>query len=61
MQAPETGEWTVEQWRKAWSIHVGKAYTCNQCHTMIMVTKGGIGTLEPLCCGQKMQPVKSSS
>jgi len=25
---------------------------------MIMVTKGGVGTLEPICCGEPMQLVE---
>jgi hypothetical protein len=61
MQKLEDGEWTVEQWSKAWSIHVGRAYVCCKCSTMIMVTKGGVGNLEPVCCGQNMQPVSENS
>ncbi len=52
MQELPAGEWTVEQWSKAWSIQVGRVYVCRQCNTMIMVTKGGVGNLEPICCGQ---------
>ena len=43
----ESPEWTTEEWVSAWTIHVGKAYRCDKCDTMIMVTKGGVGTLEP--------------
>jgi hypothetical protein len=55
MQELPAGEWTAEQWRRAWNIQVGKAYSCRRCCTMIMVTKGGVGNLEPICCGRKME------
>ncbi len=48
-------EWTPEEWMGAWTIHVGKAYRCDKCQTMVMVTKGGVGTLEPICCGEPMK------
>jgi desulfoferrodoxin-like iron-binding protein len=51
-------EWTTEEWTHAWTIHVGKAYRCEKCETMIMVTKGGVGTLEPICCGEPMKLVE---
>ena len=41
----EYPEWTTEEWTQAWTIHVGRAYRCAKCDTMIMVTKGGVGTL----------------
>lgn len=50
----EYPEWTTEEWTQAWTIHVGRAYRCAKCDTMIMVTKGGVGTLEPICCGEPM-------
>ncbi len=51
----EYPEWTVDQWEQAWTIHVGKAYSCLKCGNMIMVTKGGVGVLEPSCCGDPMK------
>lgn len=51
-------EWTAEEWLSAWTIHVGRAYRCEKCQTMVMVTKGGVGTLEPICCGEPMKPVE---
>jgi len=51
-------EWTTDEWTRAWTIHVGKAYYCEKCKTMIMVTKGGVGTLEPICCGEPMKLVE---
>lgn len=53
-----SGEWTVEEWTKAWTIRVGKAYSCSVCGTMVMVTKGGVGVMEPRCCGNDMIPVE---
>jgi desulfoferrodoxin-like iron-binding protein len=53
-----TPEWSTEDWTKAWTIHVGKAYLCEVCGTIVMVTKGGVGTLEPVCCEQPMKLVK---
>ena len=54
----EYPEWTSDEWTSAWTIHVGKAYRCDVCGTMVMVTKGGVGTLEPICCGEPMRLVE---
>jgi len=51
-------EWTMQEWQAAWSIFVGHAYRCGDCGSMVMCTKGGIGNLEPLCCGKPMLEVK---
>jgi hypothetical protein len=51
-------EWSVEEWKKAWTIRVGQAYACSECGSMVMVTKGGIGVLEPVCCGKQMSLVE---
>jgi len=53
-----SGEWDVGRWRRAWNIRVGVAYTCRVCGSMVMVTKGGVGVLEPVCCGRPMSEVK---
>lgn len=53
-------EWTVDEWKDAWTIKVGKAYVCHECEAMAMVTKGGIGVLEPICCGKEMSPLEES-
>lgn len=47
-------EWSVDEWTEEWTIHVGKTYHCTMCGTMVMVTKGGIGVMEPGCCGKPM-------
>ena len=52
-----SGEWDAEQWRRAWTIRVGVAYGCRVCGSMVMVSKGGVGVLEPVCCGRSMDEV----
>jgi hypothetical protein len=51
-------EWSVEEWTEAWTIRVGKAYACLVCGNMVMVIKGGIGVMEPKCCGKEMREVE---
>ena len=58
MSSDEYPEWTSEEWTAAWTIRVGKAYRCRKCDTLVMVTKGGVGTFEPICCGQPMEPIE---
>ena len=47
--------WTAEEWTSAWTIRVGDAYICDECGTIAMCSKGGVGTLEPVCCGRPMR------
>jgi len=51
-------EWTADDWARAWRIEVGQAYRCRECANMIMVVKGGTGTLAPRCHGKPMEPVE---
>ena len=51
-------EWTSEDWMSAWDISVGKTYKCSECGNMIMVVRGGTGTLDPRCHSQPMTPVE---
>ncbi len=55
-----TSEWTHEEWEQGWHLNVGSAYACSKCGNMIMITKGGVGTLEPYCCEQLMKPLRKS-
>ena len=57
MTEPYSGEWTPQEWAAAWNIRVGKAYRCRRCGTMVMATRGGVGNLEPKCCGEMMKEV----
>ena len=52
-------DWTTSEWTNAWTIHVGKAYRCAKCDTLVMSVKGGVGVLEPLCCGEPMTPIEN--
>jgi hypothetical protein len=52
-----SAEWSTDEWTSEWTIRVGKAYFCQVCGTMVMVTKGGIGVIEPRCCGKVMREV----
>ena len=52
------GEWDAEQWTRAWTIRVGGAYTCDVCGSVVMVSKGGVGVLEPVCCNQPMRALE---
>jgi hypothetical protein len=52
-----TSGWTQEEWEREWRIEVGTAYACKKCGNVVMITKGGVGTLEPYCCEQLMQPI----
>ncbi len=54
---PTSPEWSVEEWTTEWTIRVGKAYLCQVCGTMVMVTKGGVGVIEPKCCSRDMEEV----
>jgi hypothetical protein len=51
-------DWTTDEWLKAWTVRVGKAYRCLECDTLVMSVKGGVGVLEPLCCGKPMQAIE---
>lgn len=54
-------EWSVTEWEQAWTIKVGRAYVCDECGTMVMVTKGGVGVLEPRCCDRPMKAVDTAA
>ncbi len=53
----ESTEWTVDEWKEAWTIKVGSAYHCKKCDSMVMVTKGGVGVLDPRCCDTVMEHI----
>lgn len=55
------GEWDAAQWVRAWNIRVGVAYACGVCGTVVMVSKGGVGVLEPVCCGKPMRRLEPQS
>lgn len=50
-------EWDLGDWEKVLTIQVGDAYMCRICQNLVMVTRGGVGNLELICCGQLMEKV----
>lgn len=58
--APETTppERDLGEWELALTIDVGTAYVCRACGNLVMVTKGGLGTLDLVCCGKPMEKLK---
>jgi desulfoferrodoxin-like iron-binding protein len=50
-------DWYLDDWERALTINVGEAYACRQCENLVMVTKGGIGVLDLVCCGIPMEKV----
>ncbi|HRU05486.1 MAG TPA: desulfoferrodoxin [Candidatus Brocadiia bacterium] len=39
------------------TLKVGKAYACRACGNLVMVTRGGVGVLDLVCCGKPMEEV----
>jgi hypothetical protein len=62
-KAPEDwnlGDWNVGDWEKALTIHVGTAYICRICNNLVMITRGGVGVMELVCCGRPMEKLEAS-
>ena len=57
---PETppADWNLGEWESALTIHVGTAYVCRHCENVVMVTRGGVGMLNLVCCGKPMEKVE---
>ena len=53
-----SGEYDLNAWEQALTIHVGTAYACRRCENLVMVTRGGVGVMELTCCGQPMEKVE---
>jgi len=54
-------DWDLEDWKRALTIHVGQAHACQTCGNVVMVTRGGVGVLDLVCCGQPMEKVQGPS
>ena len=52
-------EWSLDEWEKTLNINVGTPYACRTCGNLVMVTKGGVGVLDLVCCGNPMEPMRS--
>ena len=50
-------EWNLGDWEQALTIHVGTMYVCRKCENLVMVTRGGVGVMELVCCGRRMEKV----
>ncbi len=51
-------DWNLGEWEDALTINVGTTYACRECGNLVMVTKGGVGVMELVCCGKPMEEVK---
>jgi desulfoferrodoxin-like iron-binding protein len=51
-------EWNLGDWEKALTIQVGTAYLCRECGNIVMVTRGGAGILDLVCCDKPMEKVE---
>ena len=60
---PETAptEWQLGEWEKVLTIHVGTTYVCRQCENIAMVTKGGLGVMQLMCCGRPMEKAETDA
>jgi len=58
-QFPERppAEWNLGDWERVLTIKVGSAYACRQCENLVMVTRGGVGIMQLVCCGRPMERV----
>jgi desulfoferrodoxin-like iron-binding protein len=52
-------DYSLDDWEKALTINVGTAYICRQCANRVMVTRGGLGSLDLVCCGHPMEKVRA--
>ena len=59
--SPDNGgpEWDLNEWEEALTIHVGTTYACRECGNLAMVTKGGVGVMDMVCCGKQMEVLDS--
>lgn len=57
-QEKQTLDWDLEEWEHALTINVGAAYVCRVCGNVVMVTRGGVGVMELLCCGSQMERIE---
>ncbi|KPK59116.1 MAG: hypothetical protein AMK73_08835 [Planctomycetes bacterium SM23_32] len=54
-------EYNLEDWERALTIHVGTAYACHGCGSLVMVTKGGVGVMDLVCCDREMEQVRAQT
>ncbi|MHC4914967.1 MAG: hypothetical protein ACYTGB_05695 [Planctomycetota bacterium] len=54
-------EWNLGEGEQVLTIHVGTVYGCRKCGNLVAVTRGGVGTLELVCCRQPMAKIAPRS
>jgi desulfoferrodoxin-like iron-binding protein len=54
-------DWDMEEWESALTINVGTAYRCHLCGNIVMVTRGGVGVMELICCGVPMERIETGA
>ncbi len=50
-------EWNLAEWEQHLTIAVGTAYVCRTCGNLVMITRGGVGMMELICCGKAMEQI----
>ena len=56
----QSPDWDLDEWEQALTINVGAAFVCRLCGNVVMVTRGGVGIMELLCCGNLMERLEHS-
>jgi hypothetical protein len=56
----QSADWDLDEWEQALTIDVGAAFACRICGNVVMVTRGGVGVMELLCCGAEMDRISPS-
>jgi len=51
--------WDLNEWEDALTLRVGATYVCRACGNVVMVSKGGIGVLDIVCCGKPMEQARA--
>jgi len=51
--------WDLNEWEDALTLRVGTTYVCRVCGNVVMVSKGGVGVLDLVCCGKPMEQTRA--
>ena len=51
--------WDLNEWEAAFTLRVGTTYVCRTCGNVVMVSKGGVGVLDLVCCGKPMERTRA--
>jgi hypothetical protein len=54
-------DWNLDEWEHALTLKVGTAYVCRACQNVVMVTRGGVGVMDLVCCGKPMDKVSAAA